>query len=75
MTFARAQSSFMFLYSLNDTVIFRVDCVTNIDLMLNYNLFSGPHIENLCCNALKTVDFVMWLAKTVGLNYRLNTIL
>lgn len=75
MSFTRTRSPFFFSYCLNSTVIPRVlDCVMDLGFKLSYNLDPGPHIQYVCCKALKILGFVMRLARDFRLGISIKTL-
>ncbi|XP_008187479.1 uncharacterized protein LOC103310571 [Acyrthosiphon pisum] len=75
MTFTRSRTSLVFPYHLRDTVISRCnDFVLDLGFKFTSNLDPSLHIEMICCSALRTLGFVMRLAKDFGLKSSLRAL-
>ncbi|XP_022162322.1 uncharacterized protein LOC111028091 [Myzus persicae] len=75
MTFTRSRTSLVFPYHLRDTVISRCnDFIMDLGFKFTSHLDPSLHIEIICCSALKTLGFVMRLAKDFGLKSSLKAL-
>ncbi|XP_022168751.1 uncharacterized protein LOC111032657 [Myzus persicae] len=75
MTFTRSRTSLVFPYHLRDTVVSRCnDFIMDLGFKFTSNLDPSLHIEMICRSALRTLGFVMWLAKDFGLKSSLKAL-
>lgn len=76
MTFTRIHSPIVFSYRLGKSDIIRVtnDCVMDLGFKFNSKLDPGPHINYVCCKALKTLGFIMRLSRDFRLELSIKSL-
>jgi len=75
MTFTRIHSPIV-SYRLGKSGIIRVtnDCVMDLGFKFNSKLDPGPHINYVCCKALKTLGFILRLSRDFQLGLSIKSL-
>ncbi|CAI6354179.1 unnamed protein product [Macrosiphum euphorbiae] len=74
MSFTRKHVVINWSYSLNNSVISRVEMIVDLGFKVNSSLDPGPHINMICCKAYKMLGFLKRLAHDFKLGLSLKII-
>ncbi|KAL4107267.1 hypothetical protein QTP88_017643 [Uroleucon formosanum] len=74
MSFARRRLVFDYSYTINGSVIDRVASNSDLGVLFTADLNFRPHIDSICCRALKSLGFVMRTMNEFKLSGSLKTV-
>ncbi|KAL4120626.1 hypothetical protein QTP88_013284 [Uroleucon formosanum] len=74
MSFARCRVAIDYLYTINDTVIDRATSNNDLGVLFTADINFCPHIDSICCRALKSLGFIMRMMNEFKLVGSLKTV-